>query len=608
MEEPIDEMARRRHLVFETAYEGIWFVDRDARTTYVNPRMADMLGVTRDEMMGRHFYDFAHADDRPSLLLHFNQRKRGLRGRYDFRYVHQDGSTVWAMISSSPLFDERGEFDGVLAMHTDITDHKRTHERLYSLAAIVESSGDAIASLTLDGHFVTFNGAAERMSGYSSEEVCGRSLASCFLPEREEELAALVRRVLEGETVEGHEMVFHRKDGARIEVSLTLAPVGDAGGMVSRMVLSCRDVTERKREQEALRQAQKMEAVYRLAGGVAHDFNNMLAVIIGQLALVERQEGLTDRVTASMRSIRAAAEQSQNIVRQLLALSQKQVAAPREVDLNPLLEGLREMLAHSLGMEVEFELDLAPSLPPLWVDPQLMQQIVLNLAFNARDAMPEGGRLTLATRAEGRSVLLIVRDTGTGIPAEALPHIFEPFFTTKPFGKGTGLGLATTDGIVRQMGGEIQVASTVGRGTTFTVRLPVPDESGSSGERRCEGDETILLVDDEPLVRSTTRQMLTTCGYRVIEAVGPEDALRLADEHDGAIDLVLTDVRMPGMDGATLVDRLLEGHPALGVVYMSAFSDDARVSRRVRDGRAAFLQKPFSVEAVAWKVREVLDG
>jgi nitrogen-specific signal transduction histidine kinase/CheY-like chemotaxis protein len=389
------------------------------------------------------------------------------------------------------------------------------------------------------------------------------------------------------------------------------------------------DVTERRQLEEQLRQAQKMEAVGQLAGGVAHDFNNQLTIISGYSDLL--LEGLApgDPHWEPLCEIKSAGERSAGLTRQLLAFSRRQLLAPRILDLNAVAADAEKMLRRLIGEDVALVTALDPALGTVRADPGQVEQILLNLAVNARDAMPTGGQLTIKTcnvelddgyvqshpdARPGPHVLMAVTDTGCGMPPEVKARIFEPFFTTKGQGKGTGLGLATVYGIVRQSGGHIGVYSEVGVGTTFKVYLPREGLPAGAAKSRSgqlappQGTETVLLVEDESGVRALTRQVLSKCGYRVLEAAGAGEAVKAAAGASGPIHLLVSDVVMPGPSGRVVANRVAELHPGVRVLFMSGYTDDEVVRHGVLQEGVNFLQKPFSPIALARKVREVLDA
>jgi hypothetical protein len=385
------------------------------------------------------------------------------------------------------------------------------------------------------------------------------------------------------------------------------------------------DVTERRRLEERLTQAEKMEAIGRLAGGVAHDFNNLLTVISGYAEILLSRPAVEGRDQIS--EISHAAEQASSLTRQLLAFSRRQVLHPRVVDLNEIVGGMEPMVRRIIGDDVSVGVRLAPGLAAVEADRAQLERVLLNLAANARDAMPQGGRLTIetadvdlsdeyvATRGEGTAgpnVLLAVSDTGTGMSEEVQRHLFEPFFTTKGPGAGTGLGLATVFGVVKQSGGSIFVYSEEGRGTTFKIHLPAavhPEQVAPAPDAAAEhGTETIMVVEDDEQLRELVRLMLESKGYEVLAASGADEATDLCTQRPGEVDLLLTDVIMPGVNGRVLAERLAAGSPAMRILFMSGYSDEAVYRHGEISPNAAFIEKPFTDRSLARKVREVLDA
>jgi len=410
----------------------------------------------------------------------------------------------------------------------------------------------------------------------------------------------------------------------------TATPLYNSGSAVLGCVEVLRDITERKRAEEQLRQAHKMEAIGQLAGGVAHDFNNLLMAIIGysELLLARLREG--DRLRKHVQEIKKAGERAAALTRQLLAFSRRQVLVPQVLDLNSVVSNVQKMLRRMIGEDIDLLTVPAPDLGQVRADPGQVEQVIMNLAVNARDAMPEGGNLTLETTnvaldesytrnhidvLPGRYVMLAVRDTGSGMDAETLSHIFEPFFTTKEEGKGTGLGLATVYGIAKQSGGHIEVSSEPGQGTTFRVYLPrieaayEPAARGAPAEEMPRGTETVLLVEDDVVVCELLREMLQGSGYTVLEAGGARQALRMGERYaPRPIHLLLADVVMPEMSGPQLADHLARVYPKMKVLYISGYTDAAVARHGKLSTKAPYLQKPFAPEVLARKVREVLDA
>jgi two-component system cell cycle sensor histidine kinase/response regulator CckA len=509
-----------------------------------------------------------------------------------------------------------------------VLDRQRMEQTVRWLAAIVESSDDAIVGKTLDGIITTWNPGATRLYGWSAAEALGQSITMLAPPDRREEVLGILDQLRRGQHIEPFETVRLRKDGKAIAVALTISVVRDAAGAVAGASTIAHDISRRKVLEEQLRQAQKMEAIGHLAGGVAHDFNNLLTVITGYSELLLTQMGSEHPSHGSIVEILKASDRAAALTRQLLAYSRKQILQPVVVNWNNVLAGLEKMLRRLIGEHIELITCPDPALGAIRADPNQLEQILLNLAINARDAMPGGGTLTIATHNvalsedyaqlhvgvyPGPYALLAVSDTGVGMSAEVQAHLFEPFFTTKEVGKGTGLGLATIHGIVQQSEGHVEVSSEVGRGTTFRIYLPrlkQPSKGPSlaAADLPCpRGTETILLAEDEPGVRSLTQTVLESCGYTLLVATDGQKALDLAHQHQGPLQLLLTDVIMPQVNGRRLADLLRAVRPTLKVLYLSGYAQEAIGQQGVLEGSLPFLQKPFTPTTLARKVRELLD-
>ena len=428
--------------------------------------------------------------------------------------------------------------------------------------------------------------------------------------------------------VAGEPMTFHVewKSGS---YACHVEPLRDSDGQVSGAICMSLDITDRKQLEEQLRQAQKMEAVGRLAGGIAHDFNNLLMVIQGYSDLLVERLPDGDPLRRNAEQIQMASQRASSLTRQLLAFSRKQMLAPKILNVQSVVAEMEKILRRLIGEDVQLETSSAPDLGLMKADRSQIEQVILNLAVNARDAMPQGGRLTIETAnveldasyshppavlSPGRYVMLAVTDNGCGMDAETQAHVFEPFFTTKEKGKGTGLGLATVYGVVKQSGGYVWVYSEPGRGTSFKIYLPrieetaVPAGRDGKGEMQIpeRGSETILLVEDEKGVRELAREYLASSGYTVIEAEDGHTALELAAMHVGPIHLLLTDVVMPGISGRELAERVSQIRPGIKIIYMSGYTDQAVVHHGILRNDAVLLQKPFTLMTLAGKLREML--
>jgi len=494
--------------------------------------------------------------------------------------------------------------------------------------SLVEDSPFGIFRSTPDGQLLAVNPALVSILGYDSEEELLHKNMAADVYVDPAQRARLLDEVLMLDSLTG-ESLWRRKDAKTITVRHTARVVRDAEGRVEYFNVLVEDITEHKLLEAQLRQAQKMEAVGRLAGGIAHDFNNLLTAILGSADLLLDTLSPDAPEREDLDEIRKAAKRAADLTRQLLAFSRQQVLAPQVLDVNALLTNLEKLLRRLIGEHIELRTALAPNVGAVQADPGQLEQVIVNLAVNARDAMPQGGQLTIETaNAEldeayaaehfparpGSYVLLAVTDTGTGMDAQTKSHIFEPFFTTKEKGKGTGLGLATVYGIVKQSDGYIWVYSEPGHGTSFKIYLPRvaeapgPARPGFELSASVRGSETVFVVEDDEMVRALIRRMLETRGYTVLLAPHGDEALQLLERHPGRVDLLMTDVVMPGMSGRDLADRVAERRPGIKVLYLSGYTDDAIVRHGVLEPGIAFLQKPFSADALARKVREVLDS
>lgn len=519
---------------------------------------------------------------------------------------------------------------------------------LARLAAIVESSDDAIIGKTLDGTITSWNAGAEQMYGYASAEMLGRNVSELIPPDRPSELVPLLDRLGRGGRVGPFETKRVRKDGSIIDVSVCISPIRDAGGTVIGASTVARDMTERnlaEAERQAmareLHQSERLEILGQLAGGIAHDFNNMLAAILSYAGFVAEETADRPTVQADAEQIQAAALRAARLTRQLLIFSSREVSQPEALDLNAIITGIHELLSASIGSHIDLRVDLTADLGAIMADRSQVEQILLNLVINARDAMQEGGTLTIRTSllepgavpvprpgdgrgrprpgdgsglpqpggSTGQYVELAVSDTGTGISADVAPRIFEPFFTTKPLGQGTGLGLSTVHTIAEQAGGSVSIDSEEGAGTTFFVRfpasgLPVRSASATAGPGAQGHGETILVVDDEAAVLEVTSRILRRNGYATLEATTGQKALSLASSRD--FQLLLTDSIMPGVSGPKLAEQVTALKPGVRVLHMSGYTAGLLDPQGIVGGRLAFVQKPFTAQALLEKVRDVL--
>ncbi|MDX1630769.1 MAG: PAS domain-containing protein [Thermoanaerobaculia bacterium] len=603
---------------------------------YVSPAYRTVMGHPPEELYeeATRWLDHVHPDDRDRIR---RALPRQARGTYDeeYRIVRPDGEVRWLWERAFPIRDEEGEVYRLLGITEDITERKRAEEDLRRaeehFRAMIENSADVIG--ILDENLVTryVSPTVVEVLGYTPREITGTSGAPRVHPEDRDQAIAELRSLLErpGETlVQTHRMLA--KDGSVRYVesrARNLLHVSAVGGVV----VNLRDITDRKELESQLRQAQKMEAVGRLAGGIAHDFNNLLTVIRSQSDLLRMDLASSSSLVEEVEVIQRASDRAARLTSQLLAFSREQMLRPRIVDLNGILSDMEELLDRVLGETINVETEYARDLPPIRVDSGQIEQVVLNLAVNARDAMPEGGTVRLSTEVEeldreevgerpglepGSYVCLEVSDTGVGMDEEARARVFEPFFTTKEGAEGTGLGLAVSYGIVKQSGGTIHVDSEPGEGATFTVRFPPaegapgepPLEEESSARRRFGESEMtgrLLVVEDAPDVRRIARRILDDAGFDVRTAADAENGLEILEEEGGEFDLLLTDVVLPGMSGWELVDEVRDRFPEVRLVVMSGYAQGP--ASEDRPGEIPFIQKPFSPEVLLDVIREELS-
>ncbi len=554
---------------------------------------------------------------------------RGHSEVYEKEYIRKDGTVFPVELRTFLLRNEAGEPTGMWAIVRDISERKRAEQALRVEGAALTAAANAVVITDREGRIEWVNPAFEALTGYSAEEALGRNPRDLVKSGKHDQefYAGLWKTILAGAVWRG-EIVNRRKDGSLYTEEMTITPVPDESGGISHFVAIKSDVTERRRLEEQLRGAQKMDAIGRLAGGVAHDVNNALAVILGFAERALRRLDALDPLHHDLGEIVRTVERSASLTRQLLAFARRQIVAPRVLGPNDAIASLANMLSRLIGEDIDLRIVAGEGLWNVRIDPSQMDQVLVNLATNARDAIPDVGVVTVETSnvvvddeacrtrpglAPGEYVLLTVSDTGAGMDAATRERVFEPFFTTKPEGKGTGLGLATVYGIVKQNRGFIDVHSEPGRGTTFEVYLPRcageaerPAETGDGGP--LTGSETVLLVEDEPALLQIVQETLESLGYTVLAACSPGDALLLCETHPGPIHVLLTDVVMPTMNGNELRARLERIKPGLRTVLMSGYAAEITAPRGIVGPGRCFLQKPFTREALASRIREALKG
>ena len=602
-----------------------------------------MYGYTAQEMIGKPIYTIVPRDRHAELSGILERLRKGERvERLETTRVRKDGMLVNVSVTISPIKDFGGRIIGASAIARDITERKRAGKAQEEMARqleatahayqqVMDNSLDVICAIDEDGKFIRVSKACEKVWGYKPEELSGKKYIELVLPADRLKTNQAAAEIMSGTAMRDFENRYIRKDGSEAHIMWSAVWSEED----KTMFCVARDVTEVKRSKEALqqieeqlRQSQKMEAVGQLAGGVAHDFNNLLTAITGYTELSMRKLREEDPIFHNLGEIRKAANRATSLTRQLLAFSRRQVLQPKVLDLNRIITDTEKMLARLIGEDIGLRTILDPALGSVRADPSQIEQVLMNLVINARDAMPEGGNLTVETQnvyldadyagrhiavESGPYVLLAVSDTGLGMNNETKARIFEPFFTTKEHGKGTGLGLSTVYGIVKQSGGSIWVYSELEEGTTFKVYLPRVDEvtpeymRPGARSQSTQGSETILLAEDDELVRNLARDILEWSGYTVLEAPNGGAALLLCEQHEGEIDLLLTDVVMPELSGRQLAERLEKIRPRMKAVYMSGYTADTVLRRGALEDEAKFIQKPFTPDALLHKVREALE-
>lgn len=605
------------------------------RIDFVSDYVEMMLGYSVEEWVAtpNFWLTIVHPDDKErTARIAARAFESGESCRLEFRWLTKDGRSVWVESNFVVIADAAGLPVGLRGVNTEITERKQAEQSLRESEEryrdLVENAHDIIYSQDLDGRYTSMNRAGTQITGYSRQEVLTLDLERTVAPEFIGKVREMLGKKLAGEKVTAYEMDLIAKDGHRITVEANTKLVFHDGVPVGVQGIA-RDVTERKLLEAQLRQAQKMEAIGRLAGGVAHDFNNLLTAINGYSGLALQRIDSDHPLKGYLEEIHKAGDRAANLTRQLLAFGRKQILQPLAISLNDIVTDMNKMLRLLIGGDIELVSKLDPALEKIKADPGQIEQVLVNLVVNARDAMPRGGKLTIETaRAEldqdyadahvgviaGVYVMLAISDTGTGMDETTQAHMFDPFFTTKESGKGTGLGLSTVYGIVKQSGGNIRVNSELGHGTSFKVYLPeltmaAAEPKRAAGETSlAAGSETILLVEDEDVVRGLARKILERAGYNVLEASRGAEAFRLCLERTEPIDLLLTDVVMPETSGKEVADRLTERYPGLKVLFMSGYTDETIVHQGVLDPNIEFIQKPFTPFTLARKVRDVLDA
>jgi len=632
-----DELLARLQLQMERMPVACLLANQDFHFTYWNPAAEAMFGYSFREVEGKHPNEAIIPPQSRELMAGIFQRMS--QGDMTVQGVHsdnirKDGRIITCEWYNTPLTDSQGHFTGIMSMALDVTDRRKAEEVRSQLAAILEQTVDAVIGTDLEHKIFSWNKGAERMYGWGLEDVLDRPVFLLAPEDRLDEVVKLREAVLRGEEVSNFETVRRRKDGSPVDVSVSLSVIRDSKGKVVGVSSIARDITDRKKAEESLKRheeqmrlAQKMDAIGRLAGGVAHDFNNLLSVVGGNAEFLLSSLSGEDPHREEAEEIQKAVKRGADLTKQLLVFSQKQVVQPQPVNLNEVGTEMGKMLKRLIDAAVDLKMIQDKAIGPILSDPGQMQQVILNLVINARDAMPQGGTLIIETKrvpleeleAEGRPMLprgdyvrLSVTDTGTGMTPEVQKHVFEPFFTTK-IGKGTGLGLATVYGIVQKWSGHIFLHSTQGMGTTFTLYFPALKAAMAGPEKAKQislipqGSETLLLAEDEEPVRKVLVRTLEKFGYRVLEAADGIDAVKKAWAWKEPIDLLVTDTVMPKMNGKELADELKKTRPKVKVLFISGYPREILSQQGVLAPGIKLLQKPFELEELAREIRRILD-
>jgi PAS domain S-box-containing protein len=625
-ENELREGRRRYEQLAEQTRTVNWEIDASGLYTYFSYLVEPVFGYKPSELVGKkYFYDLHPEDGRREFkagALEFFARKENFL-QLENPVQTKAGRILWVSTNGIPILGVNGEFLGYRGSDTDITEHK---SKEIEYASIIQTTQDGFWTCDASKRITDVNEAFCRMLGYTRNEIIGMSISDFKISPSPDELEERVLEVIRKGGARFRSRYRH-KDGHAIDVEVSAR---HHLSLMDRFFVFTRDITEQLQLQAQLSHSQKMEAMGQLSGGVAHDFNNLLSIINGYAQILVSDPELKASARPQLQEILRAGESASSLTRQLLLFSRRQLVEPQVIDLNKIVSDMSRMLKRLVSENISITLENCPDLWLINADPGQMEQVMMNLAVNARDAMPDGGDLTVKTEnvkleagnrfihdteiIPGYYVMLSVGDTGCGMSEEVREHVFEPFFTTKEEGKGTGLGLATVYGIVKQSNGYIDVQSEVGKGATFKIYLPrhlgKEEQMLNEAVGKCvaNGSETILLVEDNSALLNMTASVLESFGYRVLPAINSEEAIRLAKENAAEIKLLLTDVIMPGMNGPELAKKLLSLYPNLKYMFVSGYTSSIIAQYGVDEADVNFIQKPFSGNVLAGKVRKVLDG
>ena len=632
----LEESERRYREIFENAKDAIYVHDLNGRYTLANPAAEELSGYSKDEILQLSVFDMASPEH---IDLICNSLKQKLTDHapttYEIEAIRKDGTKVPVEVSSRLIYRD-GRPIGVQGSVRDISERRRAEEVVRAseqrFRDLVENANDIIFTCDMLGNITSLNRAGERVTGYTADEALKMNIAQAVSPDDIAKVRHMLSRKRAADVATVYDLELITKSGGRAAVEISSRAILKDGQAVGVQGIA-RDITDRQRmendlrtSQAQLQQSQRLEAVGQLAGGVAHDFNNLLTAIIGYSDFALRKMRANNPIRRDIEEIKKAANRAATLTRQLLAFSRKQILKPEVLDLNLVVGDMHKMLERLIGEDIDLVTTLGSDTDPVKADRGQLEQIIMNLVVNARDAMPFGGSVTIETAnvlfdkaytsehvpvKPGKYAMLAVSDTGLGMDANTQLHIFEPFFTTKELGKGTGLGLSTVYGIVKQSGGFIWVYSELNVGTTFKIYLPSLtelhfDQELTSIDTAETETGTVLLVEDDPLVRNVALRALESAGYTVLESGNGHGALAMAHSCDDEIDLLITDVVMPLMGGRELAHELSALHPKTSILFMSGYTDDAVVRHGIMDKDIEYLQKPFTPESLVRRVGEVL--
>ena len=629
------ESAERLRIAVKASNVGLWDWNLRTNQAIFSREWKRQLGYEEHEIENdyREWNTRIHPNDLAPALSKVKAYLERLTPIYEneFRLRHKDGSYRWIIARGALLFDDNGCATHFIGTHFDLTDRKEAEEllRMRDRAIHAVTQGILITDPTQPGNPIIYvNLGFELITGYSMAESLGRSCQFLQGKDTDPEMVSRIRTAIHTESACTVVVLNYRKDGTPFWNELSISPVRDEKGQLTHFVGVQVDVTDRQSLEEQLRQSQKMDAAGQLAGGIAHDFDNLLTIIKGYTELLLQGKSPTEPSWEPLRAIQKASGRAADLTKQLLTFARREIVSAELLDLNAVVVETLKLLERLIGEDIDLDTSLDPQLWRVWADRGQISQIVMNLAINARDAMPNGGNILIRTQnielhnpdvlshahvPADAYILLSVTDNGSGMTDDVRARIFEPFFTTESFGKGTGLGLATVHGIVIQSGGHIEVSSELGKGTAFKIYLPQSNNVPHLTQRKPElplphsGTETILLVEDEEDLRILARGILTHYGYKVLDAANGNEALQVSAEYPDPIQLLVTDVVMPGPNGPRTAKQIRTLRPRIRVLLLSGYVDDAETRRIVPHDNMSFLQKPFSPLELVLKVREVLD-